>query len=101
MGYGGHRNKSDGNQKRHDKLARDLGAVVIPTNGDPSIGFDRIYAYRGKTFLVETKDGPGHDLTPKEKARREQLAAVGVTMHKIETDAQLLALLNGEAEKAA
>lgn len=90
----------DGNQASLDKLAADLGAVVIRASVAPELGFDRLYAYRGRLHIVEVKDGgkapSKRRLTENETRLRDRLEAVGVAYNVIETEADLLRLFGVE-----
>lgn len=74
--------KVDANQPKIVSALRDVGAVWIPTSGDPRIGFDGIVLFRGKVYIAEIKNGElslsARKLTDTEQNRKAQIESVGV-----------------------
>lgn len=95
-----HRRGVDKNQGELDRLARMIGAHIIDTTGDPDIGFDRIYVVRGKTYIVEVKDGRNipskRQLTKTETKRKNEIEARGVKYHVIESVSELMTMFGIE-----
>jgi hypothetical protein len=89
--------RKDANHSACTEAVRAVGAVTIDCTGDPSIGFDEIWLWRGQTFLIEIKDGSKpasrRRLTPNERQRHADAARVDVTIHIIETTDQALQLI--------
>lgn len=87
-------NKIDRNQPELDDIAREIGAHVIDMTGDGKIGFDRLYIYQGKTYIVEVKDGmkrvSQRVLTETEADQMQEIEKRGVRYHIIEDSEQLL-----------
>ena len=81
----------DANQKDIVFLLRQYGAVVIPTHTLKN-AFDIIVCFKGKTFLVEIKDG-NKPLTEGEKKCKELIEGVGVTYHVVRNIDDALQLL--------
>jgi hypothetical protein len=87
----------DSNQGEIVAALRKVGAVVIPVTGDVRIGFDLLAAWGGRLYALEVKDGSkppsARRLTPGEQARAQELSAVGVPLHVVETPEQALQIL--------
>lgn len=87
-------NRVDRNQPEIVDGFHRVGALWIPTSGDPKIGFDGIVAFRGKVFLAEIKDpsqpASNRRLTDREEERLIQLKMKGVRLHIWETAHQAL-----------
>lgn len=68
------RGKKDANQPQIDRAAKLLEACIIPCSQYPTLGFDRIYVYKGRVFFTEIKNpsikDPVGALTEVEKKRR-------------------------------
>lgn len=91
------RNRVDGNQAAVDVALRCVGAVVIPTTGDPKIGFDRLVAFRGELYVIEVKNGnhppSKRQLTPGEQLRKAELESVGVKYHVVSSAEEALEVI--------
>jgi len=72
----------DGNSGKVVEALRQIGAEWIPTSGDPSIGFDGLTLWRGRSLITEIKDGnkppSARKLTVNELKRQRQCEARGV-----------------------
>lgn len=90
----------DRNQSQLDKMAKQIGALAIDTTGDASIGFDRLYVWHGKTFIVEVKDGnrvpSQRKLTKQETKRKQEVEARGVHYHVVNNVVELLQMFGVE-----
>jgi hypothetical protein len=73
--------KIDANQPKIVQAIRDIGAVWIPTSGDPAIGFDGIVIFRSRIYIVEIKNGElslsARRLTDTEQKRKAQVESAG------------------------
>ena len=81
----------DKNQKSIVELLRSYGAVVIHCHTLKN-AFDLLVLYKGKTFIVEVKDG-NKPLTDGEKRCKELVESAGVTYFVVKNCDDALALL--------
>lgn len=72
-------------------MLRQYGAVVLHTHTVKNL-FDIIVCFKGKTYLVEIKDG-NKPLTEGELKCKEQVESVGVTYHVVRNIDDALQLL--------
>lgn len=84
----------DGNQKRLDELARNVGAVVLHVSAAPELGFDRLLIRSGQMYIVEVKDGTkppsARQLTEGEQKAKAKVESAGGKYWVIESDDDLL-----------
>ena len=87
----------DANQPLIVRAVKQVGALWIPTSGDPEIGFDGLIGFRGTLYAVEIKDPmqppSKRKLTPTETKRFGELASVGSELHIIHTPEDVLKLI--------
>lgn len=87
----------DQNQAGLARFIRRLGALWIPTSGDPAIGFDGLIAFKGNLLPVEIKNpalSPSRRcLTPTEARRKGELESAGATLYVVQTEQDVLNLL--------
>lgn len=87
----------DSNQPKIVKALRQVGAVWIPTSGDPTIGFDGLIAFRGVVYPAEIKDGSKSasrkKLTDTESKRQGELESVGAPYLVIESEDDALKMI--------
>ncbi len=91
------RKRKDSNHRTLTEAVRAVGAVAIDCTGDPSIGFDEIWLFRGSVWLIEIKDGAkvksARKLTQNEAKRHNEAQTVDCTIHVVESVLEALALI--------
>jgi hypothetical protein len=80
-------NRKDANHAAIAQLLRQIGAHVIDAAAAPTLGFDLIVVYRGRTYIIEIKDGSKppceRHLTPNEQEQQAALERHGVKYHVV------------------
>jgi hypothetical protein len=78
-------NRKDANHAAIARLLQQVGAHVIDAATTPNLGFDLLVAYRGRTYIIEIKDGSKppceRQLTPNEQEQQAALERHGVKYH--------------------
>jgi hypothetical protein len=80
-------NRKDANHAAIARLLQQVGAHVIDAAAAPTLGFDLLVVYRGRTYIMEVKDGSKppceRQLTENERAQQAALARHGVGYHVV------------------
>jgi hypothetical protein len=80
-------NRKDANHAAIVRLLQQVGAHVIDAAAAPTLGFDLLVVYRGRTYIMEIKDGSKppceRQLTPNEQEQQAALARHGVEYHVV------------------
>lgn len=89
------RGKVDANSPALDAYAEKCGVSLIKCSAFAELGFDRIYLFRGRIYIVEYKSPVRKwSLTETELKRQEQCLLSQVPYQVIETEAQIAAMLD-------
>jgi len=86
-------NKRDANEPELVKFWRDAGCVWIPMNR--LAGFDGLLVDTSGMYIIEVKQ-PGKQLTMAERARRDEVEALGGDYHVIHNIQEAAALIGLE-----
>lgn len=76
-----HRTRSDDNQKAIDLALRSIGATVVSLGNVGSGVPDRLVGYRGKTYLMETKNKDTARGMSRARIKNSQLSDDQVRFH--------------------
>jgi hypothetical protein len=90
-------NRKDANHAAIAQLLRQVGAHVIDAAVAPALGFDLLVVYRGRTYIMEVKDGSKppceRQLTPNEQEQQAALERHGVKYHVVLSEDEALRVI--------